>query len=170
MNKKWEWIYCYVLLHTMNTSEWCGGGDSGGRQFTEHVSTFQFQIHWMNESILMGLNCSILDYWAPGLHPSSGILYSTHSRNQTSSTLTWEGGMAPMQVGLLERNKLNHCTNGPLIIFIWDIRWQSTEIQQHYCMKLQEIQSTGKGVRYIHIDATQAIHFMKGKSNGQVCS
>jgi len=37
-------------------------------------------------------------------------------------------------------------------------------------MKLKEIQSAGKAVRYIHVDATQAIHFMKGKSNGQECS
>jgi len=49
----------------MNTSEGCGDGDSGGRQSTEHVSTFQFQIYCMNESILMGLNYSILDYWVP---------------------------------------------------------------------------------------------------------
>ena len=49
----------------MNTSEGCGDGDSGGRQSTEHVSTFQFQIYCMNESIVMGLNYSILDYWVP---------------------------------------------------------------------------------------------------------
>jgi len=34
-------------------------------------------------------------------------------------------------------------------------------------MKLEEIQSTGKGVRYIHVDPTPATRFMKGKSNGQ---
>jgi len=33
-------------------------------------------------------------------------------------------------------------------------------------MKLEEIQSTGKGVRYIHNDPTPATRFMKGKSNG----
>jgi hypothetical protein len=30
-------------------------------------------------------------------------------------------------------------------------------------MKLEEIQSTGKGVRYIHVDPTKATRFMKGK-------
>ena len=34
-------------------------------------------------------------------------------------------------------------------------------------MKLREIQSTGKGIRYFQVDLTQAIHFMKDKSNGQ---
>jgi len=35
----------------------------------------------------MGLNYVILDYWVPGLHPSSGIPNSTHSRNAIFSTL-----------------------------------------------------------------------------------
>jgi len=41
----------------------------------------------MNESILMSLNYGILEYWVPGLHPSSGIPNSKYSRNQTFSTL-----------------------------------------------------------------------------------
>jgi len=57
----------------------------------------------MNDSILMGLNYGILDYWVPGLHPSSDILKNTHSRNQTFSTLQWEAGMTSTQFGLLER-------------------------------------------------------------------
>jgi len=64
----------------------------------------------------MGLNYGILDYWVTGLHRLSGIPNSTHSRNQICSTLWWEGGIAPTRYGRLERNKLNHCTNGPLII------------------------------------------------------
>jgi len=35
-------------------------------------------------------------------------------------------------------------------------------------MKLEEIQSTGKGVKYSHVDSTKAVHFMTGKSYGQI--
>ena len=70
----------------------------------------------MHKYMLMGLKYGILDYWVPGLHPTSGIPNSTHSRNMTFSTLRWEGGMTPTQFGPLERNGLNHCTNRPLII------------------------------------------------------
>lgn len=70
----------------------------------------------MHKYMLMGLKCGILDYWVLGLHPTSGIPNSTHSRNMTFSTLRWEGGMTQTQFGPLERNGLNHCTNGPLII------------------------------------------------------
>jgi len=48
---------------------------------------------------------------------------------------------------------------------VLDIIWQSSEIQKHYRMKLEDIQSTGKGVRYIHVDTKQATCFMKGKSD-----
>jgi hypothetical protein len=34
-------------------------------------------------------------------------------------------------------------------------------------MTLEDIQSTGKSVRYSHVDPIKAVHFMKGKSNGQ---